>query len=399
MHASTSGFYAGVAGALDGDQMRVNNSSSEGFRSPITGQDGGVMLGYEWQKDNPGVWNGLFALEASGNINNARYKETNVRATQLRTYRLKKDYGASVLFGLSKGMQRLFARLGRRSTEVEHHEVATANKRSPDFSKYPKGFLVGLGLENFINDHWSLRAELDYSRYKRIANASSNISYRQHLQRTQGVFALLWHANAPRSMRAVKHVFKNGWHIGGSLAADRMDAHLRAVDTDDDRKRAHAMHGQLLSVALGRDWRANQTLGFGVELSAAYSNANTGAQGSDSDIYRYAHDADVVLAFQPAWHRPSSNLSAFVELGVATSHIKKTGVVDITNLIPPNDEQWHPAYVVGIGAKIMVDAYNAIGVRHRYMRTRRHRQWDGGASYKTAFRGQTFIMQWSHYFA
>jgi hypothetical protein len=45
VNASVTGFYGGMVGSLDGDQMRIRSSANEGYHASLTGQDGGAALG------------------------------------------------------------------------------------------------------------------------------------------------------------------------------------------------------------------------------------------------------------------------------------------------------------------------------------------------------------------
>ena len=397
VNASVTGFYGGMVASLDGGQMRIQSSANEGYHASLTGQDGGAALGWEWQSDRVGTdWHGRWAVEMSASSSNEQYKETNKRAVQLRSYRVTNDMGVSVLPGVSKGDQRYFGRVGWKSIDLQHNEDSVAAKRSPAFSEHPGAWVFGLGVEQLIDSHWSLRAELDRSSYKSI-ESSDILTYTQKLQRTQSTFSLLWHATAVNDFGSKSHYFKDGWHVGGALGADMAKAHLNAVDSNDDLHRSYALSGKNASVMVGRDWQHGRDLGLGVELSASAANAKNNFN-SGSKVFGYSHDADIAVSAKPTWYSKFRHLSAFVEAGAAMSHVKKTGAVVASSHMPPNSSRWYPGYVVGVGTNMMVDAANAIGVRHRYIHTASHRQTDGESSYKSAYRAQVLAMTWTHYY-
>jgi len=165
-----SGWYLGLQGGYDSFKAPTNVSTPGGTSTLVTnpsvnatGWVGGMMLGYGM------MWNSWFytGAEIFANLNDAEryFSNTSGASTYTNKIKVKSTYGIGILPGIRLTDSTLtYVRIGWNSATFKTSETVTSIAASTR-NNTSHGMVVGIGMEIYTNENWSLRGEFDHTWY------------------------------------------------------------------------------------------------------------------------------------------------------------------------------------------------------------------------------------------
>lgn len=397
----THGFYAGVSAALDSGRIRFKDQSPDYYYSPVRGANAGAHVGYELlETPHANTWQKGIGLEFGENVSSANFKELNPRTTGpgIRSYTIKHDHAISLLPMLQKNGQRFVARFGYIQTKLDHNEGnSTAASTAPAFREHLSGRLFGLGMGHALSPHWRWQAEWNQAWYPTVnkSNGAGN-TFIQKLKRSLWRLSLSWHQDA-QSMGQSPRI-PLGWY--GSLGAgqDRIVDENNARFSGNHRFRDYGLDGEAIQLAAGYQFSLSQNFLLGAEVSVAAMDSEMKFDDTGgNDSYTLGHPMTVAATLQPAWQFANGQ-AIYLEGGVGTVHVKKTGASNVNNGIESNFDRWAEALVWGAGYRAMLDKANSLNLHFQYVHTKLFKQVNSTNAFKNRFSGPVMLISWEHHF-
>ena len=153
-HSQTdwSGPYLSLGVAYTATSFSTNNAFAPARAS---GAGASVILGYSLQQDNI-----VYGAEVLGNIDRVRGSSTGCGLGVTCRSSVRNYLAARMRVGMSLGDTLVFGTLGYVTDEQDHtiNGVTASSRRHT-------GPTIGVGVEHALDDHWSLRGDLEHYRF------------------------------------------------------------------------------------------------------------------------------------------------------------------------------------------------------------------------------------------
>lgn len=396
----THGFYAGISAGLDSGRIRLKDNVPDYYYIPVRGASAGAHIGYTlMQSPQASAWQKGIGLEFGVNDSGANFKELNPPAALgIRSYTVKHDYSVSVLPMLDKNGHRFMARLGYIKTKLDHNEANTSpSTTAPAFTENLSGQLFGLGMGHALSPHWRWQAEWDEAWYPTVNKTNSGGNhFLQKMKRSLWRLSLSWYQMAQPMAQSSR--IPLGWY--GSLGAgqDRMVDENNAIFTGNHRHRDYALDGAALQFAAGYQFSMSQNFLLGTELSVTAMDSEMKFDNTvGSNDFTLGHPMTVAATLQPAWQFANGQ-AIYLEGGVGSVHVKKTGATNQGSGIQPNFDHWSEALVWGVGYRSMLDVSNGLNLHFQYVHSKLSKQITSGNAFKNRFTGPVLLISWEHHF-